>query len=188
MHVPRRSWFVWTAADGCTCACTLSLTAANAGSRASSTSTTISVVDGTLPIPTGRILRRCGGTCPPKHSSDEPLSLSLQLDAGYEAATITWSGPASAAISGTGRDLTVSSLPQSLGSSLTVNAALSLGSQNGSTSITVPLNFKPACRAMPCLTLVAAKDLAGVNKDIFPTAAFVATAAGIEDVGGGKLT
>jgi len=159
-----------------------------AGNRAANTFTTITVVDGTLPIPTGKIIRQCGSTCPAKHSADQPLSLSLQLDKGYEAASISWSGPAGGAISGTSKDVTISNLPRTLGQLIAVSAVLSLQGQNGTATITVPLNFPPYCSASSCLTAAAVKDGTGADKDTFPSAAFMLSLANVQDIGDGKLS
>lgn len=161
------------------------------GGRTASASTTIKVVDGALPIPSGKIIRQCGGPCPPKHIASQPLSLSLQLDAGYAGAAISWSGPG---ISGTAKDLIVTSLPRTLGEQLTVTATMTLAGQVGSATITVPLNHVPYCRnsegnaGASCISVAAVKDGTGADKDTFPTTAFLVSASGIEDVGGGKLT
>eukprot|EP00775_Hariotina_reticulata_P012979 gene12979-13108_t len=161
---------------------------ATKGSRTASASTTVKVIDGTLPIPTGKVIRQCGSTCPAKHSADQPLSLSLQLDKGYEAASISWSGPAGAAISGTSKDLTISNLPRTLGQQITVSAVLSLQGQNGTATITVPLNFPPYCSANSCFTAAAVKDGTGADKDTFPSAAFMLSLANVQDIGDGKLS
>jgi hypothetical protein len=42
-------------------------------------------------IPTGRILRVCGGTCPEKHSAEKDLSLSVVADGGFAHAVVAWS-------------------------------------------------------------------------------------------------
>jgi len=159
-----------------------------AGYRVASAFTTITVVDGTLPIPTGKIIRQCGSACPAKHSADQPLSLSLQLDKGYEAASISWSGPAGAGISGTSKDLTISNLPRTLGQQIIVSAVLSLQGQSGTATIAVPLNFPPYCSSSTCFTAAAVKDGTGADKDTFPSAAVMLSLANVQDIGDGKLS
>jgi hypothetical protein len=51
-------------------------------------------------IPTGRIVRTCGASCPAKHSADLPLSLSLVFDAGSTDAAVTWTWDQLTSISG----------------------------------------------------------------------------------------
>lgn len=115
-----------------------------------------------IPIPTGKLQRLCGKAssnaasgaaasagCPAKHNSDLPLSLLLKVDAGFEQAAVAWqSDQVNLSTTAGSTQLTLQpSQLQAAGSSITVVAVVSLGGQTGSTSMTVPLNSKPACRS-----------------------------------------
>lgn len=139
-----------------------------------------------LPIPTGSIQRLCGGMCSPKHSTDSPLSLLLKLAPGFEAATVAWRSDQIANISTTALQLTLQ--PQQLPTtdSLTVTASMTLNQVTGSTSITVPLNSRPACGTTQQGSqskTSAAGGCADVSStsDVFPTASFTSSASSYQD-------
>jgi hypothetical protein len=127
-------------------------------------------------IPTGRIRRVCGvGACPERHNVDDALSLTMALDAGSEAATVTWSVeqvPSLAAV--TGQDFTITSgnLPRT--GFVTVRAVVAQGSAQSTTRATIPINGKPEC-AGTC-TLKVTPDTG-----VFPMARFAAEAVGFSD-------
>jgi hypothetical protein len=41
-------------------------------------------------LPTGVITRYCQGSCNDEHVSSQPLSLALELDGAFAAATLLW--------------------------------------------------------------------------------------------------
>jgi hypothetical protein len=60
-------------------------------SGARSASSSIVLTPRSVAIPTGRLVRLCAGAiCPPRHSSDVPLAISLLADAGSADAAVTW--------------------------------------------------------------------------------------------------
>jgi hypothetical protein len=155
-----------------------------------------------LPIPTGRINRLCGkgnsagnaaanaaASCPDKHNSDGPLSLQLKLDAGFEAAAVTWQSPQLPNLASTaGSALQLNLQPSDLKdlSSITVVAVMSLNGQNGTTETTVRLNAKPACRAseqaLSSSDTLAAKCLTVETiSDTYGSAKFVVNAQAYQD-------
>lgn len=157
-----------------------------------------------LPIPTGRIIQLCSrgnsasnaatsasGTCPDKHNSDGPLSLQLKLNAGFEAAAVTWQSPQLANLTSTaGTSLQLTLQPQELKglSSITVKAMMTLSGRSGSTEETVRLNDKPTCR-MSAQALISSGTLAArcleveTISDTYGSAAFTVNAQAYQDDG-----
>lgn len=135
-------------------------------------------------VPTGTIIRACGAlACPQQHSSDQPLSLSLQLPPAFAAAAVQWSSD-QVALAGTGLnlnglDLTIPAALLPRGGVVTVSAALTLSGQTGTATLAVPVNAAPYCAdaAGVCLAV-------DTKSDVFPGSAFVATAVNIADDGG----
>ena len=154
-----------------------------AGSR-SATATLEGVRPRAASVPTGTVLRACGAVaCPPLHSTDQPLSLTLQLPAAFAAATVQWSSEqvalASKDIDAASLDLTIPPTLLPRGGAVTVEAALTLKGETGTATLTVPVNSAPYCAdaAGACLSV-------DTKSDVFPGASFVATAANIADDAG----
>jgi hypothetical protein len=154
--------------------------------RSASASLSMTPRTSSVPLPTGRLLRLCGGDCPEQHSVDEPLSLQLLLDAGAETAAIEWSSTAvylGGADNKTALTIPASELPK--GGSLVVSVRLSDvvhdKAVSSLTSLVVPLNAPPACSlgsgATDCITIAPLGD------NTFPDAAFAMTASGFVDQG-----
>ncbi|KAF8061401.1 hypothetical protein HT031_004492 [Scenedesmus sp. PABB004] len=130
-------------------------------------------------VPTGRIRRVCGGgACPPRHSADAPLALTMALDAGAEGAAVAWRSdqiPGLADVAGVaGADLVIpaSALPAS--GSVTVDATVTAAGKSSATRLTVPINGRPACAAAACLSL-------GAVEGSFPSASVTAKATDFVD-------
>jgi hypothetical protein len=154
-----------------------------------------------LPIPTGRITQLCvrgnsgnvasSGNCPDKHNSDGPLSLQLKLNAGFEAAVVTWQSPQLPNLTSTaGSALQLTLQPGDLKglSSISVKAVMTLNGQSGSTEETVRLNAKPACRmsaqALDSSNTLAARCLeVETISDTYGSAAFTVNAQAYQDDG-----
>lgn len=153
-----------------------------------------------LPIPTGRIIQLCGkgnaagnaaAACPDKHNSDGPLSLQLKLDAGFEAAAVSWQSPQLPNLASTaGSTLQLTLQPQDMKglSSVTAVAVMSLAGKNGTTEATVRLNAKPACRAsaqaLNSSETLAAKCLqVETVSDTYGSAEFAVNAQAYQDDG-----
>lgn len=158
-----------------------------ADGRSSSTSIRIRPREAKQKIPTGRILRVCGrDECPPRHSTDAPLSLALRLDPGSESATFLWKSDqmsltAPGAAPPTSRDLLLTPILLPGSGAASISVQLSMGNVSSTVSIQVPLNAKPQCTGTvdgvtSCLQITN-------NSDIFPGASFTASAVGFTDDG-----
>lgn len=162
-------------------------------SKASSTDARTGYLEVTLtprpaqvPIPTGRIERLCGSSCSSRHSSDSPLSLLLKLDPGFEAAQVAWQSDQISNISSTTAQLTLQPKQLPTTDSITVTAVMTFNGMAGSTSIAVPLNSKPSCRAseqaLQSSATLAAKCVDTSNTSVvFPTASFTSSASNYQD-------
>jgi hypothetical protein len=136
-------------------------------------------------VPTGTIALVCGtAACPQRHSTDQPLSLTLRLPAAFAAASIQWTSD-QVALAGSGLnlsspDLTIpgSMLPQA--GAATIASQLTLAGQTGVASITVPLNGAPSCAGPASTACVSVSN----KTDVFPGAEFTVAAVNVADDGG----
>lgn len=154
--------------------------------------------DPAVPIPTGVLVRDCGGVCSARHGSAQPLSVSLRLDqqdtkqplGTDKQVQLTWtlepSGskplvvPASAAVASAARSghiqliIPREALPTA--AAVTVSVQLSILGQQGSgtASLTVPLNSPPVLRSPLTYELLG-------SDGSFGKAAVRVSAAGIVD-------
>ena len=134
--------------------------------------------DGT---PTGSVKRVCTSSrCPERHATNNALTLVLQLDAGFESATVTWTSSA-VDLSGVGANTTqliipVAKLP--VVGSVDASATFTVGNKTGMASIVVPVDGAPYCpEGTSCMGAALAT---GVN-DTFPDAVFQATVSNVVD-------
>lgn len=139
-----------------------------------------------LPFPTGTIQRLYGGTCSPRHSTDNPPSLLLKLDPGFEKAAVAWWSDQIANIGSTALQLTLQ--PQQLPTtdSITVTATMTLNQVTGSTFITVPLNSRPSCSTTQQASQSSTSAAGGCavvssTSDVFPAASFTTSASNYQD-------
>lgn len=127
-------------------------------------------------IPTGRIRRVCSGPCPPNHSADSALIVTLAADAGSEAATVAWSSeqiPTAGTVTGKDWVIPASQLPKT--GAVNIKAVLAAGSASSTTTTLVPINGKPVCtKDGGCIAV-------DVATGVFPTAQFTAQADGFVD-------
>ncbi|KAG2445921.1 hypothetical protein HXX76_000524 [Chlamydomonas incerta] len=157
-----------------------------------------------VPFPRGVLARACAAaTCAAPHATDSPLTVTLTLAPGYEAATVDWSSPelsaaALAALPGlvaapaATPAVRVLTLPAALlpsnRAAITLAVNLSLAGAASMNTTTIALNSAPACSLAAAATAAtgAAADAdanAGclrleVLDATFPTAAVAVHAAG----------
>eukprot|EP00775_Hariotina_reticulata_P013266 gene13266-13396_t len=149
--------------------------------------------------PTGTIFRFCGFDpvdysalpCAAKHNPTQDLILNLDLDDGFEEATVEWSSSSVALQENTNavglkkttlvikaRD--ANNKPVFPIGSLKLTATLNMPGIKGSASTIIMLNSAPACPKLPCF----ATD---VNSTVFPAYTFVGSVNGWMDPDGDSM-
>jgi hypothetical protein len=133
--------------------------------------------------PTGAVKRVCPSRqCPERHTTDKPLVLVLQLDAGFENAVVAWSSSAvdlaSVATNKTQLTIPVAKLP--VVGVVDVSASFIVGNKSGVATLFVPVDGAPYCPDGSSCFIAAVP--AGA-KDTFPNAVFSAAAPNIVDDG-----
>jgi len=140
-------------------------------------------------VPTGVITRLCGAVaCGPKHPGSAPLTVALRVPAAFADAAVAWALNGDTLEDETAMRLTVpaAALPTN-GAPAVITASITSGETTGVASLTVPINAAPRCTAPAgesCLTVTP-----GTAGTVFPTAEFLAVAAGfVDDADASELT
>ncbi|KAG2452484.1 hypothetical protein HYH02_002723 [Chlamydomonas schloesseri] len=154
-----------------------------------------------VPFPKGVLARACSAAaCSAPHPTDTPLTVTLTLEPGYEAAAVDWSSPelspaAAAALPGlvtapgTTPAVRVLTLPAALlpGNRASITLAVNMSLGGGASSMnttTIPLNSAPSCSlaAADAAASDAVANAGCLRLDLldatFPTAAVAVHAVG----------
>ena len=127
---------------------------------------------------TGTMRRVCHkDICPLRHPTNRPLALVVQMDAGFEDATVSWSSRAAdlSSILTNSTQLIIPSRLLPLVGEVEITTHFTLNGRSGSATMVVPVDGAPYCLGT-CMSTTA-------TSDTFPKAAYTATVSGIVDDG-----